>query len=322
MAETASSVNLLPFRNVLAPPWMAVTPLVADVTDIEWDLNIGPFVIPAASTVLGTSTNGQQLQLDGDYDYIVREFQFVDPQPAEADINPQDWRVRIRDADGRMFTSDFTYAVDLNGPLPLPWPLRRGGVVTFDFMNVNASNFLNQAMVVLKGTKRAPCPGQAATKSDYIPLRYRAGPAAIAAFKGGGELEDFEYFFSFTSAGATNLYKQPLQTDNDADFLWRGITGPWNLPGASQVGNVALCFYDPNGTRLGQYPFQPAWQNVPVAGTLRECVLSNGGGGPNPLWPEVYIPRGGTPLVDISLGAAETVSFSLRGQKLYRKQVC
>jgi hypothetical protein len=319
MGSIASLVKF-PFRNVLAPPLYGVTPLVADVTDIEWDLNIGPLTIPAASTVLGTSTNGQQLALDGDYDYLVREFQFVNPN---GDINPQDWRVRIRDADGRMFTSDFVYCLDLNGMLPLFWPLRRGGVLTFDFQNENASNEIELAFVVVKGLKRAPCPGQAATKSDYIPLRYRLGQAAKEALAGGGlEIEDFEYPFSFTSTGAGNIFKQPLQTDNDADFLWRGITGPWNLPGASQVGNVALCFYDPNGTRLGQYPFQPAWQNTPVAGTLRECVLSNGGGGPNPLWPEIYIPRGGTPQVDISFAEAATVSFSLRGQKIYRRQVC
>jgi hypothetical protein len=322
MGATASLVNF-PFRNALAPPYFGVTPLVAGVTDIEWDLNIGPLVIPAASTVLGTSTNGQQLQLDGDYDYIIREFQFVDPQPSVADVNPQDWRVRIRDADGRMLTSDFVYALDLNGPLAIPWPQRRGGVITFDFMNQNATNELNQIQVVLRGIKRAPCPGQQATKSDYIPLRYRLGPAAKDALKGAAfELEDFEYFFTFSSTGATNLYKLPLQTDNDADFLWRGLAGPWNLPGASQVGNVALCFYDPNGTRLGQFPFQPAWQNTPVAGTLRECVLSNGGGGPSPVWPEIYIPRGGAPQVDISFAEAETVSFSLRGQKIYRRQVC
>jgi hypothetical protein len=321
MGAIASLASSFPFKNILAPPWMGVTPLVAGVSDIEWDLSAGPYNVPLGTTVLGTPTNNQQFQLDGDYDYIVRAIQIIIPQPGTGPINPPgNIRIRIRDGNGRMFTTDFVYAIDINGPLAIPWALRRGSVLTYDFQNVDVSNDVVDMQVVLIGHKRAPCPGQAELRSDYRPARRLYSPEAVELIK-GGDVEDFEYPFSFTSTGQAAMLKVPLQTDNDADFIWRGIAGPINDVGDTQTGNVVLRFYDMNNTPLGSFPFLPPWLSQPVGGILRECILSDGYA-PNPMATDIIIPRGGITSVDIYFANAQTVAFSLTGQKVYKEQAC
>jgi hypothetical protein len=339
MGATASSGNLanpFPFGNPLAAPFMPVSPEVAGVRDTEWDMtipNLGtlvsaftipagvqPLAIAAASTVLATPNNGQQMPMDADYDYLCREIQFVIQDADTSLMLPSDLRIRIRDGNGKLFTTDFCYASDLNGPLAIPWALKRGSVLNFDLQNANATQNITSLFITLKGWKRAICPEQEAVSSGYIPLRRRftTDPTLLS----GAELEDYEYPFTFTSAVMAALLKLPLQTDNDADFLWRGLAGDWNNPAndVTTVGNVVLAFYDPNGTPLGSFPFTFAGFPQPVRGMLRECILSNGGGAPNPMYPEIFIPRGGVPQVDVYFADAETVRFSLRGLKVYKAQ--
>jgi hypothetical protein len=325
LGSIANNAIALPMGNLMAPAWMLASPQVAGVRDIEWDLNLGPLTFAAATTTFATPNNGQMLQLDADQDYMVREIVFVIPAATAFSVRPSDLRVRIRDANGRLFTSDFVYATDLTGPLVIPWPLKRGGVLAFDFMNASATNSLNSVQVVLKGWKRAPCPEQEGMDNGYIPMRRRF--ATLPEYLRGADLEDYEYPFTFISAGKASLSKLPLQTDNDADFLWRGVAGDFNNPGAAPnqnpiltVGGVTLAFYDPTGTPLGSSPFLAAGFAQPVRGMVRECILSNGGGPPNPMYPEIFIPRGGVPQVDIFFSSANTVRFSLRGQKVYKPQ--
>jgi len=132
------------------------------------------------------------------------------------------------------------------------------------------------------------------------------------------KLEDYEYYFTFTSTGIGDLLRIPLQTDNDADFLWRGIQGDWNNLNndVAAVGDVGLCFRDPTGVALSTTGLLNSWAS-PNCGQFRESILSSGGGRPAPIFPEILIPRGGVVEVDISFGAAQTVRFSLRGMKIY-----
>jgi hypothetical protein len=234
-------------------------------------------------------------------------------------LAPGDLRVRIRDGNGKLFTTDFCYATDLNGPFVIPWPLKRGSVLSFDLQNVNASSSIT-VMITLKGWKRAPCPEQQGMSSNYIAQRRRFTTAPDLLR--GAELEDYEYPFVFSLPAMGSLLKQPLQTDNDADFIWKGLCGDLNSPAndVPAVGNVVLAFYDPNGTPLGSYPLSFAGFAQPVRGMLRECILSNGGGGPNPFFPDIFVPRGGVPQVDVLFSDAETVRFTLRGLKVYKAQ--
>jgi len=245
-----------PIGNIMAPPFMAVSPSIAGYDDLECDLSLpaptagitnASIAVPASTIQLATPTNNQQLQLDSDYDYLVREIQFVQLPVTDEAWQPSDLRVRIRDAFGRLVTSDFVQCQNLCGQLPIMWALKKGGVLSFDFQNVNADYTIN-VVVVLKGWKRIPCPGKPATVSDYVPLWKRYALPVDKHTK----LEDFEYYFSFTQTGAADLLRVPLQTDNDADFLWRGNQGDWNCANndVATVGSVGVCFYDPGGSRI------------------------------------------------------------------------
>jgi hypothetical protein len=317
-------VATFPIGNIYAPPWMCVSPMIAGYDDIEFDIDLSggqlgvnnpPVVnVPANTVQLGTATNGQQLQLDSDYDFLVREFQFVVFPPTDAVVQPSDLRVRIRDGFGRLVTSDFVQVQNLNGQLPIVWANKKGGVITFDFQNVSGSTIAVQP--VLKGWKRMPCPGKPAIPTAYVPMYKRyAYPLGQ-----GVKLEDFEYYFTFTQAAAGDLLKIPLQTDNDADFLWRAEQGDFNTANndVAVVGNVGIRFYDSNGVALSIAGLTCPWgsQNV---GQFRESILSSGGGRPAPIYPEILVPRGGVIEVDLSFGAAATCRFSLRGVKVYRE---
>ena len=308
----------LPIGNIYAPPFMAVSPQIAGYEDIEFDL---AFPSPNGSFLSVPNAGflpNQQLLLDSDYDYLVREMWFVVQPVTGANFQPSDLRVRIRDADERLLTSDYIQAQNLSGVLPMIWGLKRGGVLTLDFQNVNATTAI-PVQVVLKGWKRKACPGQVALPGNYVPMYKRY---ALPVNK-GIELEDFEYPFTLTSAGAQDLLKLPLQTNNDADFLWRGISGDWNTANnaVATVGSIAVTFYDPTGVPLSLYPLINPWGSM-LAGQFRELVFANGGGAPAPHYPEIEIKRGGIIQMDISFGGAGTLRFSLRGLKVHTSEAC
>jgi len=305
-------MSTLPIGNIYAPPWMCVSPAIAGYQDIEFDLDLPTVSVAASSLQLGTPTNGQTLALDADYDFLVRELQFVQFPGAAGAFLPSDLRVRIRDPFGRLVTTDFVQAQNLNGALPIIWGLKRAGIITFDFQNVNAGGAIT-VQTLLKGWKRKACSSPAIV-SPYVPMYRRYSVPLGQRVK----LEDYEYYFTFTSTGIGDLLRIPLQTDNDADFLWRGIQGDWNNLNndVAAVGDVGLCFRDPTGVALSTTGLLNSWAS-PNCGQFRESILSSGGGRPAPIFPEILIPRGGVVEVDISFGAAQTVRFSLRGMKIY-----
>lgn len=318
-----SAAPSFPIGNIYAPPWMCVSPSVAGYQDVEFQIDLPRLTVSANTIQLGTPTNGQTLTLDADFDYLCTEPQFV-VFPGDSSVQSSDLRVRIRDPFGRLVTSDFVQAQNLNGVLPIVWGMKKAGILTFDFQNVNTEIDIS-VQVVLKGWKRKPCPGAPAIISPYVPMYKRY---ALPIDK-GVHLEDYEYPFTFTSSGIGDLLRVPLQTDQDADFLWRGIQGDWNCENndVAVVGQMAVLFRDPTGVALSSVS-SPANANTmgllnpwasPNAGEFQESIFSSGGGRPAPMYPEIMIPRGGTVEVDLSFGAATTLRFSLRGMKIYRE---
>lgn len=304
------------YTNPYAPPWMGITPVFAGLRDREYDLDLPPVAVPSNSFVLGTT-----FATDGDTDYLVREFQFVvssvtvDGEPSSTTALASDIRVRIRDGKGRLFTSDFVPIAHLNGPLCLPWPIPRGSVLIIDYQNINqTAGEVANVWFCLKGWKRYQCANdQRELKSDYVPM-YRTYPKP----QQGEEFEDFEYPFTFVSSGVSQLLKIPLQTDNDADFWWCGVTGDWNTANndVAVVGDVGVTFYDAVGLPMMQAGLQNTWGST-LGPLFRESVFSSGGARPTPFYPAIFIPRGGVVLIDIYFASAQTLRFSLRGKKVY-----
>ncbi len=309
-----------PIGNIYAPPWVPFSPVVPGICDLEYD-NTAPTVQGQVITVLhggvpqlGQQNTNQQIFVSSDADQIVREIQVLFLQPAGGVVNPSDLRIRLRDGDGRLITSDFVYAVDLCGPLCPALSLRHGTTVLIDLVNLNAAVDLS-VVIVFKAVKRTLCGTTESIVSDHRRMfRCYSQPAE------GETHEDAEFPFQFTVTGAQDLIRQTLLVDKDSDFLWRGLTGDvnWASNPIGTVGNVALTFYDPSGTALVKVPVNgilTPWGS-PIAGMFRECLLSNGTK-LAPQWPEIRIPKGGGLDLDISFGAAATLRFSLRGVKVY-----
>jgi hypothetical protein len=314
-------MSTLPIGNIYAPPWMCVSPSIAGYQDLEFDISLPAATSQNAPTGIAVAAAsfsvGNTLQLDNDYDYLIREMWFVVLPSTGLTYQPSDLRVRIRDTEARLVTSDYVQAQNLCGPLPIIWGLKRGGVVTFDFYNTNSANAMN-VVVILKGWKRQACPGVPAFKSNYAPMFSRYADPIDKTVR----LEDYEYYFTFTATGASDLLRLPLQTDNDADFLWRGVQGDWSTANndVSVLSNAALTFYIGNNY-LNQAPNTVPWGSA-NAGEMREVLLSNGGGAPMPIYPEIRIPRGGIAQLDVSFAGAATVRLSLRGLKVYTGRNC
>jgi len=302
----------LRFGNPYAPPWMGFTPVLPGIRDQEYDLDL-----PAVAVPNGQFVTGLQLPVDNDADFLVREIQFVVIGASTVTAAPPDLRVRIRDGEGKLFTSDYVPCVDLNGPLVPPWPIRRGSVLIIDYQNINATAETEETVwMLLRGWKRKSCVDNRSLTPDYVPM-YNLYPKPNP----DEEFEDFEYpqVFTFTAPGF--FPKLPLVTDNDADFWWCGLTGDWNTANndVAVVGSVACTFYDAVGLPMLQYPLTNPW-GLP-GGLFRESIFSSGGGRPAPHFPAVFIPRGSVTSVDISVGQACTLRFSQRGYKVYPK-VC
>lgn len=307
------------YGNPYAPAWMGVSPVIKGIRDREYDLDLPPVAVPSNSFVLNNS-----FVMDGDTDYLVREFQFlvtsvtIDGEPAAGTALSSDIRVRIRDGRGRLFTTDYIPIADLNGALCPCWPIPRGSVLIIDYQNFNQTpGQVANVWMCLKGWKRFQCQNdQQELNPPYTPM-YRMYPKPQV----GQEFEDFEYPFTFVSTGASDLLKIPLQTDNDADFWWCGITGDWNTANnnVAVVGNVGVTLYDAVGLPMSKDGLINPWAST-LGALFRESLLSSGGARPTPFYPAIFIPRGGVVQVDISFGAAATLNFSLRGKKIY--QVC
>jgi hypothetical protein len=304
--------------NMYAPPWMCWSPQLPNFRDDYWDIDLPPVTIAP-----GVTTPPQPLAFDGDADYMVREMWFVVLPSSGMPVNPQDLRTRIRDGDGRLVTSDFVYANDLCGPLVPVWAVRRGSVAQIEYSNQGASSITVQ--LVIRGAKRFPCQNvDQPVIPGYKPMRYRYPPPAA-----GFRHYDFEYPFEFDNTSAANnvQLKTPLQTDNDADFLWRGLAGQWFTPNNTAFptsGRLAVNIYGPDGLALNELGIATPWAPQQY-GLVPELLFSNGGGRIAPQFPEIRIPAGGILQADLSFfpGFTPTVlRFSLRGVKVYGAGAC
>jgi hypothetical protein len=308
---------LPPVGNAYAPPWMCFSPQLPNFRDEEFDIDL-----PAVTVLAGVTTGPLNLAFDSDADYLVRELWFVVLPTSGAPINPQDLRVRVRDGDGRLVTSDFVYANDLCGPLVPVWAIRRGSVISVEYSNQGAQTIVVQW--VIRGVKRFPCQNVASPiLPAYKPMRYQYPPAPA-----GKVYRDFEYVFEFDNTLAANNVQQriPLQTDNDADFLWRGVMGQWftqNNTAFPTTGAVAVNIYGPDGLALSQLGIATPWVALQT-GLVRELVFPNGGGRLAPQYPEIKIPSGGILQMDLSFftGVTTVFRFSLRGVKVYGVGEC
>ena len=311
--------TLIPkFGNIMVPPGVPFSPQVPGFRDEEIDLNL------PAVTLVGTDTVSlsNALEIDADTDYFVRELRFTILPTTTAAIQPSDVRVRIRDGDGHMFTNDFCYANDLTGPLCPPWPIRAGAVLLIDYQNecANADTSIVVSLV-LKGYKRRQCSNVAQpTDSGYKPMRYQYPPPID-----GEEYRDFTYpqrYDNIDAGGAAQLIKFPIQMDNDADFILRGVCGTWftNKATYANTANISLTLYDANNLPWNALDVPEPWGGV--FGEVRELVLTNGGR-IAPMFPEMRIPRGSVILVDVTFGdIVQIFRFGLRGVKAYNKGEC
>ncbi len=330
--------------NMYAPRWAGVTPQLPGFCDVDFDYslgNAGDFFV-TVSLGPGVISLKNPVAIDTDADYLAREI-YVAPLPGStlgvsAHINPQDLKIRVRDADGQAITSDWVTANDLCGPLgPSPLPFAKGGLVLIDLWNQGDGTLLVQ--MGFKGWKRFPCSETQDPIPAFIPQSRR-----FCVEQPGQRFEDYEYFYEFANGSntlyppwVTNLQPQSpgqifarlsLQTEQDADFLWRGTTGMIMQHGGpiSQVPDqFFLTFYDRDQIALQNQVPHPGITPTP-SGPSAEMLISNGGGRMSPHWPEVFIPRGAPVLVDILLKTPATglsrVQVSLRGVKVYTDADC
>lgn len=302
------------FANLSVPPWVPLSAQVPGFRDDEYSIDLPAMTINAGATSLGNV-----LAFDADADSFVREIWFVILPTTASAVQPSDLRVRIRDGDGHIFTNDFCYANDLCGPLCPPWPIRKGATLIVDYQNQNGSAVNIVVQMVLRLYKRLACANVAQPlPSLYIPMRKRYPPP------NPGEVhKDFAYPYSPPNLGASSPFlKFPIQMDNDADFLWRGLSGSWQTVNNSlvTVGQVALTFYDASNTPFNQLNLPEPWGGF--GGEQRESILTNGGA-IAPQFPEVRVPRGGLILVDVTfVTAASIVRLCLRGVKVYTEGEC
>ena len=313
-----SLAKLVPaFGNIMVPPWVPFSPQMPGFRDEEYDPDL-----PGVTIAAGASSFGNVLPLDADADYFVREIWFI-VLPTSSTCQPSDLRVRIRDGDGHMFTNDFCYANDLNGPLCPPWPIRAGATLIVDYQNQNTGEASINVQLVLRAHKRKICTNVA----EALPSQYRAMRSQYPPPNPGEVHRDFAYPVAYDDIAVaptpSNLLKFPVQMDNDADFLWRGLCGQWaslNNQDTATFGNVALTFYNANNRPFSALNIPESWGGY--YGEQRESILTNGGR-ITPHFPQVLVPRGGVILVDISFGTViNRLRFGLRGVKVYAEGAC
>lgn len=333
--------------DMYAPFWAAVSRQLPGWCDVDFDYSMGNEGDFFFTVTLGPNGSGtefalkQPCNINTDADYLAREM-YIAPIAGSSvgesgQINPQDLKVRIRDGDGYAITSDWITANDLCQPFgPSPLPLRKGGNVTIDLWNQGDGTLVVQAG--FKGFKRFPCTDRQGPIPPFIPQRER-----FCKEWRGVRFEEYEYFFEFAN-GANAFYppwvsnlqpqspnnifaKFALPTDNDADFLWRGITGMIMSEGSPiTIPNAAfLTFFDLDQVPLENQIPHPGINPTP-SGPSADLVISNGGGRMAPWWPEILVPRGGTIPLDILLqtpaDGLSSFQFSLRGFKVYNEGEC
>lgn len=332
--------------DMYAPSWAGVTPQLPGFCDVDFDYPMSDqpgseLVYTTVTLAPGQKSFKNQIVIDSDADYLSREIYIAPVGGSTGPANPQDLKMRLSDGDGNFITSDWCTANDLCGPVgPVPLPFRKGTVAYVDLWNQGTATLIVQ--VGLKGFKRFPCADTQAPIPAYRPIS-----SLYCREQPGQTFEEFEYFFEFSN-GSSPLFapwvqnlqpyspnivfrQLPLRIDNDADFLWRGTTGMIMAGGggvAQAPQEFFLKFYDNAIIDLAKDIIRPAGYTPQRAPLGCEMVLSNGGGRMAPHFPEIFIPRGGAVNVDILLQtqspptAIESVSFSLRGFKLYSEAAC
>jgi hypothetical protein len=291
-------LDLAVWPNVFAPEWMGFTPPVSGVSDIETDL-ILPMTLTSGQVLSGS--NALQLPIDSDADALLREIRYV-----FVGANPgallTDMRVRLRDGDGNLVTSDYIYAADLAGSVGPVLGLRKGSVLLFELQNVGAATI--NAQFILKCIKRIQGPAVKVLASPYTPLykQYSTPPP-------GYHDEGYSYYYEIPLTLALPARRVPLQTDNDAPFFWRATAGD----GSTFFANVTL--YGPSDVAL-----QSRVMGVEAPITPYENLFP-GFGAQAPNYPEIEIPVGGVVLIDAVLfpggPATGTLKLELRGVKRY-----
>lgn len=327
--------------DMYAPTWAGLYKQIPGYCDVDFDYPCGAEGLPTSITLQpGQTSLKNPVAIDSDADYLAREI-YVAPIGGStvgdsSEINPQDLKIRITDGDGNAITSDWCTANDLcQGVGPVPLPLRKGTVVFVDLWNQGDGVLVVQ--MGFKGWKRFPCSDKQAEVNPFLTQR-----AAFCKPWPGVRFEDYEYFWEFSN-GASALFPpwvsnlQPtspngefrqftLALDQDAGFLWRGTTGMIMRTGGpvpQAPEQFFITFYDNALVPLAKLvPRAGAVPQTPGPGC--ELVLSDGGGRMAPHFPEIWIPAGGTLAVDVTLQIPEgvTVSFSLRGVKVYDLAAC
>jgi len=331
--STTIPTLLPPFAgNPYAPSWAGVTPQLPGYCDIDFDFD--PITITLGA---GQTSYKNRVQVDSDADYLAREI-FIAPIAGSAvgvsgSINPQDLKIRITDGDGNFVTSDWITANDLCGPVGAAiLPLRKGTTVFVDLWNQGDGTLVVQ--VGFKGFKRFPCTNEQGPIPPFYPLRSR-----YCNEWAGVRFKEYEYFYEFSNGASAffppwcrnlqptspngNFQQFSLPMDDDAGFLWRGITGMiMSDVGPVNAEEYFLLFYDHRIVPMAKAIPRPGLLPA-LAGPGCELVLSNGGGRMTPVFTEVYIPKGSLPFVDIAiLAVGASVQFSLRGFKVYEDKTC
>lgn len=351
MSTSPQGFSINPWRsNMYAPCWAAISRQLPGFCDTDFDYPAGLAQAQAAGTIeavsiaagqilLGRALPALQIAIDSDADYLAREIYISPIGGSGSPANPQDLKMRLQDGDGNFITSDWVTANDLCGPLgPIPLPFRKGSIAYVDLWNQGSSALTVQ--VGLKGFKRWACSDQQPPVPPFLPVSKR-----YCKEWSGVRFEEYEYFFEFGNGSSDSAFVSPwsvdlapispngifahfpLQTDTDADFLWRGITGMIMSPGGpvSQIPQEAfLGFYDDLTVPLfNQQPRAGATPSAPPPGA--ELVISNGGGRAVPVFPEILVKRGGVIPLDICLqipSGLNLIQFSLRGFKVYNEMDC
>lgn len=247
----------------------------------------------------GAGVYSQQIQLDRDADMLINELAF-----GIGAANPGTITARFKTNDGKRMSYDLIPVEELSGPLFPPMLMDAGTNLYVDLFNSGAGSI--DVQVLLKGWRQyqpvtpQPCV-QGFVPEEYLPLwqRYSAAPE-------GWHDEPYVYPFILTCASGAQKLKQPLPMDDDAVFLWRGISGIDALGG---------------GGGLQKFIFWDAWGNPLSSDFVVQANELGPGGICRPIYPEVVCPASSVPQVDQAEytggGDAET-RVSLVGVKRFR----
>jgi hypothetical protein len=309
MTPNGNGNGLNGWPNPFSPQWMGFTPALVGYRDVEIDLALPVFSLTAGQMLSGG--NALQLPISGDADHLLYEFKLFLSVPGGL---VSDLRVRMRDGEGNLITSDYVQAIDLAGQFGPALRLLKGSTVLFEVQNVGTVTLT--AQFILRCVKRVPDQAEQGLMPNYKPMydQYSKPPA-------GFHDESYSYYFEFVVNFGVPAVKFPLATESDADFLWRATAGnprtsSTALGISSATKQTVITLYDPNGQPLTS---RNVGSEVPI--TPYESVLSGWPGRATPIYPEVLIPRGGVISVDVLSSpfffATTTFQIELRGVKRF-----